>query len=104
MFNFQLVDDPNHHICEAQLVHERLMTDRKEGGAHHSYNIFRAAFELLEATGNLPDNKAFVHDKRRPTLTQAGSSGKTDRVLALAALLKDGLITLEEFAEMKASL
>ena len=99
MFNFQLVDDPNHHICEAQLVHERLMTDRKEGGAHHSYNVFRAAFELLEATGNLPDNKAVVHDKHRPTL-----SGKSDKVLALAALLKDGLITREEFAEMKASL
>ena len=48
-------DDPAQHLCEIQLVHERLMTDRKHGGAHHGYQIFRAAFELLEAIGEVPD-------------------------------------------------
>merc|ERR1711871_1096145 len=46
MINFSFIDDPNSHLCEIQLAHERLLTDRKEGGAHHGYNVFRAAFEI----------------------------------------------------------
>jgi hypothetical protein len=51
LFSFSFVDDENVHVCEVQLAHQRLMTDRKEGGAHHNYNIYRAAFEILESIG-----------------------------------------------------
>ena len=37
------------HVVELQLVHERMMTVRKEQGAHHGYSQFRTALELLEA-------------------------------------------------------
>ena len=54
MLNFQLNDDSFLHVCEVQLVHQRLMTDRKAGEAHQSYTLSRAAFELLEAAASSP--------------------------------------------------
>ena len=33
------------------------MTDRKEGGAHHGYGIYRAAFEILESINKLPPSE-----------------------------------------------
>jgi hypothetical protein len=50
LINFIFVDDPTQHVCEVQLVHEKLMLVRKEMGAHESYSFFRSALELLEAT------------------------------------------------------
>jgi hypothetical protein len=52
MISFRFADDPNGHICEVQLIHDKLMTVRKQMGAHHEYAEFRSALELLEATGN----------------------------------------------------
>ena len=40
-------------IGEVQIVHRQLLVVRAELGAHHGYNIYRAALEMLEATGNL---------------------------------------------------
>jgi hypothetical protein len=50
LINFIFVDDPTQHVCEVQLVHEKLMLVRKNMGAHESYSFFRSALELLEAT------------------------------------------------------
>ena len=38
---------------EVQIVHRQLLVVRAELGAHHGYGIYRAALEMLEATGNL---------------------------------------------------
>jgi hypothetical protein len=48
--NFVFLSDPTGHVCEVQLVHEKLMLVRKNMGAHESYSFFRSALELLEAT------------------------------------------------------
>ena len=40
-------------VGEVQIVHRQLLVVRAELGAHHGYNIYRAALEMLEATGNL---------------------------------------------------
>jgi len=50
MITFSFSDDSNAHICELQLILERMMTVRKECLAHRAYNRFRTAFELLECT------------------------------------------------------
>lgn len=63
MINFSFVDDVNEHVCEIQFAHERLVTDRKEGGAHHGYSIFRAAFEILECIQELPPSELSCDDK-----------------------------------------
>ena len=38
-------------VCEVQVVHRQLLTVRAELGAHHGYNDYRAALEMLEASG-----------------------------------------------------
>ena len=40
-------------VGEVQIVHRQLLVVRAELGAHHGYGIYRAALEMLEATGNL---------------------------------------------------
>jgi hypothetical protein len=40
------------HVCELQLMHEGMLFVRKAMGAHDSYNAYRGAVELLEATGS----------------------------------------------------
>jgi hypothetical protein len=50
LINFVFNDDPAEHICEVQLVHNKMMLVRKNMGAHSSYSFFRTANELLEAT------------------------------------------------------
>ena len=40
-------------VGEVQVVHRQLLVVRAELGAHHGYGIYRAATEMLEATGNL---------------------------------------------------
>jgi hypothetical protein len=50
LINFVFTDDPRGHICEIQLVHDKLMLVRKNMGAYESYAFYRSAVELLEAT------------------------------------------------------
>jgi len=54
MINFTFSSDPCQHIMEIQLCHRRMMTVRKEQGAHKGYNQFRSALELLECIGEAP--------------------------------------------------
>ena len=58
LVNFRLKNDPGGHVCEVQISHQRLMLVRSEMGGHGDYNIFRAALELLVATGNDPSGGA----------------------------------------------
>jgi hypothetical protein len=37
LINFYFADDPSLHVCEIQLVHQQMMTVRKEQGAHTAY-------------------------------------------------------------------
>ena len=41
---------------ELQLQHEQMLVVRKEGNAHHQYNKFRSACELLETVGAAPND------------------------------------------------
>lgn len=52
LITFYFATDPNKHICELQLVHERMFRVRSKWNAHKSYREVRTALELLEATGN----------------------------------------------------
>ena len=45
-----VLDDGRSFVCEVQIVHAQLLTVRAELGAHHGYNDYRAALELLEAS------------------------------------------------------
>ena len=42
--------DGREFVCEVQIVHAQLLTVRAELGAHHGYNDYRAALEMLEAS------------------------------------------------------
>lgn len=48
LVNFVLTDDPSQHVCELQIMHEKMMTIRADMGAHRDYAQFRGAAELLE--------------------------------------------------------
>jgi hypothetical protein len=37
MINFYFANDPNRHVCELQLIHEEMMTVRREMKAHAGY-------------------------------------------------------------------
>ena len=47
MINFYLAGDRGHHVCEAQLMHHKMKSQRKAQEGHHAYNVFRAAQEML---------------------------------------------------------
>ena len=49
MVNFYLKDDPNRHICELQLVHQRMLVARKNMPGHAIYSRLRNAIEIQEA-------------------------------------------------------
>jgi len=51
LVNFVFTDDPSQHVCELQIMHEKMMTIRADMGAHHDYAQFRGAAELLESQG-----------------------------------------------------
>ena len=68
MINFCFVDDDQAHACEVQFAHERMLTDRKEGGAHTGYVIYRAAFEILERIGELPSSELAPEPPAKPVL------------------------------------
>ena len=48
MINFRLKNDPNGHICEVQIIHEKMMMARAGLDAHETYAKLRAAFETIE--------------------------------------------------------
>jgi|TARA_B110000211_G_C13686534_1_gene381156 hypothetical protein len=47
--NAVFVNDPNGHVYEIQLLNQQMMFVRTACGAHHTYNSFRTAIEILEA-------------------------------------------------------
>merc|ERR1711939_1052045 len=55
MINFVLVDDPNKHICELQVTHTKMMTQREDLKAHEVYGRVRNAGELLERIRMTPE-------------------------------------------------
>ena len=48
MINYVVRDDPYQHICEMQVTHQKLVTQRKGLHAHAVYDRTRNAAELLE--------------------------------------------------------
>merc|ERR1719460_1743227 len=48
MLNFYMNDDENRHVCEVQLIHSKMLSQRTTQEGHGAYNIFRAASELLQ--------------------------------------------------------
>ena len=48
MVNFAFLDEKTRHICELQIVHEKMLLLRAGGGGHADYNKCRAAVEFLE--------------------------------------------------------
>ena len=51
LVNAVFVNDTNNHIFEIQLISQQMMWVRSTCGAHHTYNQFRTAMELLQARG-----------------------------------------------------
>ena len=41
MVNFYFNDDPNKHVCEVQLIHFKMLSQRTTQEGHNAYNIFR---------------------------------------------------------------
>ena len=41
MLNFHFNDDPNKHVCEVQLIHFKMLSQRTTQEGHNAYNIFR---------------------------------------------------------------
>lgn len=48
MINFFFNDDDERHVCEVQLIHSKMLSQRTTQEGHESYNLFRAATELLQ--------------------------------------------------------
>lgn len=57
--------DPDQHICELQLVHDRMLTARKQCNAHQAYVKCRSALELLETFGIAPGASAETQTRWR---------------------------------------
>ena len=53
MINFYLAGDRGQHVCEVQLIHEKMKSQRKAQEGHAAYNVFRAAQEMLMTVGDL---------------------------------------------------
>jgi len=41
MINFYLNNDPNKHVCEVQLIHFKMLSQRTTQEGHEAYNIYR---------------------------------------------------------------
>ena len=41
MVNFYLNDDPGKHVCEVQLIHFKMLSQRTTQEGHDAYNIYR---------------------------------------------------------------
>merc|ERR1719201_2821900 len=48
MLNFYLNDDDDQHVCEVQLIHFKMLSQRTTQEGHGAYNVFRASTELLQ--------------------------------------------------------
>merc|ERR1719271_352561 len=48
MLNFYMNDDEDQHVCEVQLIHFKMLSQRTTQEGHGAYNVFRAASELLQ--------------------------------------------------------
>ena len=57
MLNFYFRDDPHRHVCEVQLIHHKMFSQRTVQDGHDGYNIFRSSYELLAYHGNLPGQR-----------------------------------------------
>ena len=60
MINFYMADDPNRHVCEVQIVLEKMLVARKGLGGHHGYDKSRNALEILEKGGVLDPAKRWA--------------------------------------------
>ena len=52
MVNLVLVGDASAHVCEVQIVHDKMMLARSGLGGHGPYAKMRAASEILEVRGD----------------------------------------------------
>ena len=57
MLNFYFRDDPHRHVCEVQLIHHKMFSQRTVQDGHDGYNIFRSSYELLAYHENLPGQR-----------------------------------------------
>ena len=71
MLNFYLNDDPWRHVCEVQLIHFKMLSQRVHNEGHGAYNIYRAASEL----------STFYQAKSRGNFLDKLVSGKLDRTM-----------------------
>merc|ERR1712032_1341513 len=65
LVNFYFNDDPGKHVCELQLIHFKMLSQRTTQEGHGAYNVFRAASELLAKNHS---------SRRRPSSSQHSSS------------------------------
>ena len=99
MINFLFVDDSNAHLCEIQFAHERMMTDRKEGGAHHGYGIYRAAFEILESVDQLPPSELGSQHQADDLYGTADDEVPTNGFADILQSLKDEISVLRGYVD-----
>ena len=61
MINFYFTKDPNRHVCEVQVVLEKMLVARKGLGGHHGYLKSRNALEILEFQDVVDPAKRWEH-------------------------------------------
>jgi len=64
MVNISFVSDPNHFICELQLIHSKLMLARQGMAGHNDYNTYRSAGELRDAVMYRRSKQTAGHGRR----------------------------------------
>ena len=74
-------------IGEVQIVHRQLLVVRAELGAHHGYGIYRAALEMLEATGNLALATGDEHALRELSLRTLWQPRRLSSVFVAPAII-----------------
>ena len=47
MINFCLNNDPGKHVCEVQLIHSKMFSQRTIQEGHTAYNVFRVRYPAL---------------------------------------------------------
>merc|ERR1712032_1731038 len=83
LVNFYFNDDPVKHVCELQLIHFKMLSQRTTQEGHGAYNVFRAASELLAKTHSSrrrlssSQHSSSSSSMRRLDLDQSSSSTKT---------------------------